>query len=61
MNNINIINVSSNINSTQIVLHRLPHEEAMIGLTLKIRLGYKTSYLTGNVRPSYVMSKLHAL
>ncbi len=57
----NIINVPSNINSTQSILPHLPHDEATIGLSFKRRMEYKSLYLTSNVRMNFIMLQLHDL
>jgi hypothetical protein len=56
-----IINVPSNINSTQSILPHLPHDEATIVLSLKKWMEYKSPYLTGNVHPNLIMLALHEL
>ncbi len=55
-----IINVPSNINSTQSILLHLLHDEATIGLSLKKQMEYKSPYLTSNVHPKFIMLALHA-
>jgi hypothetical protein len=56
-----IINVPSNINYTQSILPRIPHDEATIGLSLKIQMEYKPPYLTSNVHINLIMLALHDL
>ncbi len=56
-----IINVPSNINSTQSILPRLPHDETTIGLSLKRQMEYKSPYLTSSVHPNLIMLALHDL
>jgi hypothetical protein len=50
-----IINVSSNINETQSILSRLPYDDLTIGILLKHLLEYKSSYMSQNVCPNYIM------
>ncbi len=56
-----IINVPSNINSTQLTLPCLLHDEVTIGLSLKKRMEYKSPYLIGNVCSNFIMLALHDL
>jgi hypothetical protein len=56
-----IINVPSNINSTQSILPCFPHDEAIVDLSLKKWIEYKSPHLTGNVRPNLIMLALHDL
>jgi hypothetical protein len=56
-----IINVPSNINSTQSILPCLLHHEATIGLSLKRQMEYKSPYLIGNVHLNLIMLALHDL
>ncbi len=56
-----IINVPTNINQMQLVLPRLPYDEATIGVFLKGRLGYKSPYMFGNVCLNLVMLALKDL
>jgi hypothetical protein len=56
-----IINVPSNINETQSILPRLPHDDLTIGILLKRRLEYKSPYMCGNVRPNYIILALNDL
>jgi hypothetical protein len=55
------MNVPFNINSTQSILPRLPHDETIIGLSLKRRMKYKSPYLTSIVHPNFIMLALHDL
>jgi hypothetical protein len=56
-----IINVPSNINSTQSILPCLPHDETTIGLSLKRQMEYKSPYLTSIVCPNFIILALHDL
>jgi hypothetical protein len=53
--------MSSNINFTQSIFLRLPHDEATIVLSLKRQMEYKSTYLTCNVHPKFIMLALHDL
>jgi hypothetical protein len=56
-----IINVPSNINSTQLILPCLLHDEVTIGLSLKRQMEYKSPYLIGNVCSNFIMLAFHDL
>jgi hypothetical protein len=49
----------TNINFTQSILFRLPHDETTISLSLKIQMEYKSPYLPTNVCPNLIMLGLH--
>ncbi len=56
----NIINVPTNVNFTQSILFRLPHDETTIGLLLKKQMEYELPiYLTSNVCPNLIMTTLY--
>jgi len=55
----NIIKNPSNINSTQLLLFHLPHDEMRTGLSLKRWMECKSPYLIGNVCLNLIMLVLH--
>jgi hypothetical protein len=54
----NVINVPTNVNQTQSILPRLPHDGATICVFLKRRLEYKSLYISKNVCSNMMMVAL---
>jgi hypothetical protein len=50
-----VINVLVNVNETQLILSRLPHDDATIGVFLKRCLEYKSPYMSRNVFQNMVL------
>jgi hypothetical protein len=56
-----VINVLPNVDQTQSILPCLPYDGATICVFFKIRLEYKSFYMSGNVRANMVMVVLRNL
>ncbi len=55
----NLINVSTNINQTHLMLLYLPYNEVTISVFLKWRCQYKSHYMSKDVHPNLIMLTLN--